>query len=256
MFSIIMPAYNAEKFIADSIRSVLLQTFEDFELIIIDDSSNDSTREIIEFYSNQDVRIKFLTNMYKKGAAGARNTGIFHATHRFICFLDSDDCWGPEKLEVQYRFMIESGCPITYSDYHVVGNGFNFSDDLNKPHFIFHAKNKVSFANIRLSCDLGCLTVAYDTNFYGKVFLPESPKEDYALWLILLKKNIVARKFPGVHAYYRLSRNSLSSNKFREIQRQALVLHEYGGVPYVLLPFFLFFYICKGVLKYKVGWRG
>ncbi|WP_223672803.1 glycosyltransferase family 2 protein [Proteus terrae] len=120
-----MPAFNSDSVITQSIESVLNQTHANFELIICDDLSTDNTKEIIKKYVEKDSRIKLIGNANKKGAAGARNSCIQASTSRYICFLDSDDLWAPEKLEKQIDFMREHNIAMSHSDYIMFDTGKN-----------------------------------------------------------------------------------------------------------------------------------
>ncbi|MCT8864529.1 glycosyltransferase family 2 protein [Shewanella xiamenensis] len=256
MFSIIMPVFNASKTIRDSIQSVLMQTFTDFELLIVDDGSHDSSIDICNEYSAIDSRVKILKNVYPKGAAGARNTGVLNSSKRFICFLDSDDCWVPKKLELQKDFFeTRKNTNFIYSDYYVVSSDFNFLQidkyDLNE--FVrFRTPDIISLSDLKRTCSIGCLTVCYDTSFFGKQFFPYTPKEDFALWLKLLSfSGGCAERVPQALGFYRISSKSLSSNKFKEFFRQAHVLLTYGNVAIYQLPYYLCFYAFHGFFKYK-----
>lgn len=109
LVSIIMPAYNAEKYIEEAIQSVLKQTYTNWELIIVNDCSTDKTEQIIKKYQEQDQRIRLCSLIKNKGVANARNTAIKNAVGRYLAFLDSDDMWLPEKLEKQINFMKKNG---------------------------------------------------------------------------------------------------------------------------------------------------
>ena len=103
LVSIIMPSYNTAKFISETIDSVLAQTYENWELIIVDDCSKDDTDTVVARYT--DPRIRYLKNEVNSGAAVSRNRALREAKGRWIAFLDSDDLWTPEKLQKQIRFM-------------------------------------------------------------------------------------------------------------------------------------------------------
>ena len=107
LISIVMPVYNSAPFLAETIESVLKQTYPNWELILVDDASSDKGIEIIENYQKEEKRIKLIRLNKNQGAAVARNSGIQLAAGKYIAFLDSDDLWLPEKLEHQYQFMEE-----------------------------------------------------------------------------------------------------------------------------------------------------
>jgi glycosyltransferase involved in cell wall biosynthesis len=115
--SIITPSYNSEKFIKDTIGSVLSQTYKNWEMIIVDDVSPDNSNEIIEEYCKKDSRIKLIKLAKNSGPAVARNRAIQEAKGRYIAFLDADDLWKSEKLEKQIKFMTDNDLAFTYSSY-------------------------------------------------------------------------------------------------------------------------------------------
>ena len=120
LVSIIMPSYNAENYIAESIQSVLHQTYSNWELIITDDCSNDQTPAIVQSFCRQDSRIDFVIAQQHSGIAGTRNQCLSRAKGRFVAFLDNDDLWYPEKLEKQVRFLTENAYPFAYSEYELM----------------------------------------------------------------------------------------------------------------------------------------
>src|SRR5690625_120229 len=117
LVSIITPAYNAARFIGETIESVLAQTYENWEMIIVDDCSTDDTREIVQSYQEKDSRIKLFTLDKNSGSGVARNKAMDEAKGRFIAFLDSDDLWYPEKLRRQIAFMLDNGVAFTFTKY-------------------------------------------------------------------------------------------------------------------------------------------
>ena len=122
LVSIIMPAYNAEKYIADSIRSVLAQTYSNWELIVVDDGSTDRTANIVREFAGHDSRVRYI--FQENGRLGkARNTGIANAAGSLIAFLDSDDLWIPRKLQMQLQAMSENSADVVFS------NAYVFTDD-------------------------------------------------------------------------------------------------------------------------------
>lgn len=179
--SIIMPSYNTASFIAESVQSVINQTYQNWELIIIDDCSDDNTEEVLSSFT--DSRIKVLCNEVHSGAAYSRNKGIREATGRWIAFLDSDDLWMPEKLEKQINYMNENNYHFSYTNYVEI-------DEDNNPNGVFvtgpHKITKVGMYSFNY---MGCLTVMYDSNYVGLVQIEDLKKRnDYALWIKVVKK--------------------------------------------------------------------
>ena len=154
LVSIIMPAYNSEKYISESIESVIKQTYQNWELLITDDKSQDSTRTIVKSYSKKDPRIKLFFNSENGGAGVARNNSIKEANGRFIAFLDADDIWLPEKLEKQINFMLEGEYIFTYTAY----QKFKGTSSLG----IFLPPSTTTYNKLLSSNVIGCLTAVYD----------------------------------------------------------------------------------------------
>lgn len=180
--SIIMPSYNTEKYITDSIKSVMAQTYDDWELIIVDDCSTDRTDEALEPLLT-DKRIRYLKNDKNSGAAVSRNKALREAKGKWIAFLDSDDLWMPYKLEKQIRFMIENGYHFSYTNYQEIDTeGKKNGITVTGPKRI----TKTGFFNY---CWPGCLTVMYDRETVGLIQIADIKKNnDYAMWLKVCRK--------------------------------------------------------------------
>ena len=181
LVSIIMPSYNTGAYIMDSIQSVLSQTYNNWELIIVDDNSTDNTRSILELYRCDD-RIRVLYNDKNLGAAISRNRAIRSAKGRWIAFLDSDDLWLPDKLQKQLYFMIDNDYHFSYSNYRLIDNeGEELGVLVTGPSVI----TKELFFDY---CWPGCLTVMYDQSFIGPIEIRDIKKNnDYAMWLEICK---------------------------------------------------------------------
>lgn len=182
LVSIIMPSYNTAKYIGDSIKSVLAQTYGNWELIIVDDCSTDNTDEIVkEFLS--DERIKYLKNEKNSGAAISRNYALREAKGKWIAFLDSDDLWLPEKLEKQLAFMVENGYKFSYTKYTIIDS------DSNHTGTTVSGPKKITKFGMRNFCWPGCLTVMYERDAVGLIQIADIKKNnDYAMWLKVIKK--------------------------------------------------------------------
>lgn len=244
LISIVMPAYNSAKYIEQAILSVLNQTHKNFELLICDDSSSDNTLEIINKYIAIDKRIISVTNNFRKGAAGARNSCLALSRGEFICFLDSDDYWSDDKLELQYLFMTERKIDFSYSNY------FMFSDDFLKE---IKCRDEVDFKSMTYSCDIGCLTVMLSRTLIENNFFPYSHKEDYAFWLLLLKGGAKAYNLNKTVAFYRRQSNSISGNKIKEVFKQYHVLKTTSGLSKPIIMIRLISYAYRGVLKHYIS---
>lgn len=209
LVSVIVPAYNCEKFIGETIASVLAQTYKNWEMIIVDDKSSDSTRDIILASAKQDTRIKYYFLQENSGAAVARNTAMERAKGEYMAFLDSDDIWLPEKLEKQLSFMKENDVAFSSTSYELIDEE---SKTLGKLRL---ARPKTDYRRMLYSNVLGNSTVMYSVRKLGKFKIPDIRKRnDYVLWLAILKKEQYAVGMPDILLQYRVRKNSLSSNKF------------------------------------------
>lgn len=211
--SIIMPAFNSESTVSESIDSVLSQSFSDFELIIIDDCSSDRTLDIIKNYEKMDARVKIISLEKNSGAGVARTAGINVSLGTYVAFLDSDDLWLQHKLQKQISFMIEHNHPFTCSFYNIIDEENNLLAT-RKPNL------EISYADLLIENVIGCLTVVFDVRVFGRVGMPPIRKrQDYALWLTFLKNGDVCVCLPEVLALYRKRSNSISGNKFEMVIR-------------------------------------
>lgn len=227
LISVITPAYNAEKFIGETIESVLAQTYKNWEMIIVDDQSKDGTVACVEKYQQKDRRIKLVVLETNSGSAVARNKAMEIAEGRYIAFLDSDDLWLPEKLEVQLAFMQHKDIAFSFTKYmRIRENGSETSDIMSVP-------NVVNYNQLMKRCVIGCLTVMIDREKVGRLEMVNiRTRQDYAYWLTITRKGFLAYGIPQVLAKYRVVENSISSNKlkaarqnwnlFRHIENQPL----------------------------------
>lgn len=219
--SIIMPAYNCQRYISESITSVISQSYKDWELIVVDDCSSDQTSSIVSGFL--DPRVSLIKNEVNLGGAASRNVAIGRAKGRFIAFLDADDIWETNKLEVQLSFMQQSGVAFCFSSYKVMYEDVDRYDVIKVP-------EKVSFPQLLKHNYIGCLTAIYDTAPHGKFYMPLVEKrQDFALWLELLKKIEYAYSLPHALGTYRVRSGTLSSNKKEAFIYYWRVLRSVGG---------------------------
>ena len=211
LVSIIMPTYNCAKFIKETIESVLNQTYENWELVIVDDCSNDNTEEVVERFN--DKRIKYHKLEKNSGAAVARTTAMKMATGNYMEFLDSDDLWKKDKLEKQLDFMKKNNYNFTCTAYEQI------DEEGNKLNKVIKTKKKANYNRILLDCPVGNSTVVYNVDNLGKFEVPNIRKRnDDALWLQILKKEKFIYGMPDVLMEYRIRNNSISSNKLSLIK--------------------------------------
>ena len=183
LVSVIMPTYKCGRYIEESVKSVLAQTYQNWELIVVDDCSNDGTLEIVTSLKEKDDRIVIYNNPVNSGAAVTRNVALRHAKGRWIAFLDSDDLWEPTKLENQIRFMEENGFAFSYHDY------VEIDEHDNELGVYVSGKKRVGKFDMFACCWPGCLSVMYDVEKIGLVQINDIKKNnDTALWLKVVQK--------------------------------------------------------------------
>lgn len=243
LVSIITPSYNSAEFIAETINSILSQTYTNWELLITDDCSMDESCRIIRDYAAQDSRIQLFVLSKNSGAGVARNHSIQKAKGRFIAFCDSDDCWYPEKLEKQLAFMVEKQCGLSYTSYMTCNEeGLLLG--------IVVCVSRINYNSLKRDDGIGCLTAVYDTEKVGKVYLPDLRKrQDWGLWLRILSKCKVAYGMKEPLAIYRIRNNSISHNKYSLIKYNVRIycdvlgyskLRAYLAFGMVFLPSYFF----------------
>lgn len=203
LVSIVMPNYNGSKYLEETIQSVIAQTYQNWELLFVDDCSSDNSLELVRSFD--DDRIRIFQNEKNSGAAVSRNLALKMAKGRWIAFLDSDDLWLPDKLAEQLSFMVSNDCHFSYTPYSQI-------DESGKPLNVeVTGPRRVNKRKMYRYDYVGCLTVIYDREFVGLIQVEPSllSRNDYAIWLevcrycdcYLFDKNL---------ARYRIRKNSLS----------------------------------------------
>ena len=247
LVSIITPNFNCSRYIAQTIRSVISQTYSHWELLIQDDCSTDNSIHIAQQYANKDSRIKIERNKINSGAAISRNNAIKRAKGEWLAFLDSDDIWLPHKLEMQLKYMRNLNADFSYTQYdHIDENG--------RP---LYRRAKVtphlSYQKMLFHCWTGCLTVMYHQDINNKIFGPNVKNcNDYALFLQVLKHSHSAIGISECTALYRIRKKSLSRNKLQKITPYICVLHQHEGISYLMSWFYMFSNLfIKTFFKYK-----
>ena len=209
LVSIITPVYNASRYITETIESVLAQTYPDWELLLSDDCSTDDSMAIANSYHQMDGRVKLLTSEENTGPAGCRNRAIQAARGKYIAFLDSDDLWIPDKLELQVEFMNRGGYDVSFSAYQKIDEqSKNIGGQIYVPF-------SVNYEELLNSNVIPCLTAMYDAERLGKFYMEDIGHEDYLYWLKILKEGYVAHGIDRLLAYYRVRSDSLSNNKLK-----------------------------------------
>lgn len=214
LVSIITPVYNAERFLSETIKSVKNQTYENWELLLVDDCSKDNSVSIIKEFQKNDYRIKYIKLEKNSGASVTRNTGIKNAKGRFIAFVDSDDIWEPNKLEIQIKYMLDKKLGFTFTSYRYM------KENGTKTNKIAKAPNKINYNGLLKNTIIGCSTVVIDRKIIGDFLMPLVKKgQDTATWLMILRSQEYAYGIEEVLVDYRLVGDSLSSNKIKALKR-------------------------------------
>nr|WP_294782288.1 glycosyltransferase family 2 protein [uncultured Flavobacterium sp.] len=228
LVSIIVPTYNTEKFIRSTIESVQNQTYENWEMILADDASADKTVSIIEEFAQKDGRIKLFKLSENRGNGFARNTALEKARGKYIAYLDADDLWFPEKLEKQIQFLKANNLHFTFCFYDSIDEEGN---DLNRR---VESPNPLTYKQLFFCNYVGNLTAIYDANYFGKIILETSQKrQDWRIWLTILKHIKIAKPLPESLAFYRIRKDSVSSSKFKLIKHNFGVYREFHGYNFV-----------------------
>lgn len=224
LVSIITPCFNSEKFIAEMIKSVQEQTYENWEIIIVDDCSTDNTMSIVTEIAHKDSRIQFFQLKKNSGAGIARNTALSKTKGNYIAFLDADDLWKPGKLEKQINFLLANNLPFTFSFYDCIDEDGNF---LNRR---IEAPKNLSYRQLFFCNYVGNLTGIYNVNYFGKIAISSIRKrQDWMLWLTILKQIKTAKPVPESLAFYRIRENSISASKFELLKHNFAVYRNFHG---------------------------
>ena len=241
LVSIIMPSYNTAKFISKTIESVLEQTYKNWELLIVDDCSTDNTDEIVSKYD--DDRIIYLKNKKNSGAAVSRNKALKNAKGKWIAFLDSDDLWDADKLNVQIKFMKEN-------DAHFTCTGCRIIDEDGQPTGqVRHIPAKKDYSQMLKGNSAACLTVVVDRKYIQDPIMPDIPHEDYAAWLNAIKDGEYVYGIDEVLASYRVNQNSVSGNKVRAALWTWNIYRDYLHIPLFKSIYYFVCYAWNAVAK-------
>ncbi len=216
LISIIVPVYNASRFLDETIKTVREQTIDNWELIFVDDCSTDDSDEIIKQYMKIDKKIKYFKQDQNGGPALARNRGIDEAKGNFLCFLDADDMWDKDKLEKQLNFMLEKEVAFSYTSYE-----FATFDGIPTGKKV-KAKEVLTYKEVLKNNIISTITVMFNLNLIDKELI-KMPNlkyvEDTATWFKILRNGFKAYGLSDVYSYYRRTSNTESSNKFKTQKR-------------------------------------
>ncbi|MFN3639305.1 MAG: glycosyltransferase family 2 protein [Flavobacterium sp.] len=249
LVSIITPTFNSIDYLEDTIKSVLCQTYQNWELIIVDDASVDNTVKVVERYILIDSRVKLFILSANEGPGVARQKALDEAKGTFIAFLDSDDVWKPEKLEVQINFLRENNLWFTFSSYECIDeSNLIILKSVRAPKTLTY--NMLFFGNY-----VGNLTGIYNAKILGKIPISKIKKrQDWVMWLEILKKVKKTKSIQDSLAYYRVRNNSVSSSKTNLIKYNYLIYRQYHGLSLFLslLSIITFLFIHFTIKKFYI----
>jgi glycosyltransferase involved in cell wall biosynthesis len=224
LVSIIIPTYNTEKFIGDTLQSVQNQTYQNWEMILVDDASTDRTVSVIEEFAKNDSRIKLFKLEKNSGNGFARNIAVEKTVGKYIAYLDADDLWFSNKLEKQIGFLKANNLHFTFSFYDCIDEEGN---SLNRR---VEAPINLTYDELFFCNYVGNLTAIYDADYFGKIILEATQKrQDWRLWLTILKQIQFTKPVPESLAFYRIRKDSISSSKFKLIKHNFGVYKEFHG---------------------------
>lgn len=245
LISIITPVYNAERFISETIKSVLAQQYRNWELILVNDQSTDNSLNIIEEFASADSRIKVINLRENSGAAVARNTGIEAAKGQYIAFIDSDDYWDKDKLIRQIAFMQKGNIAFSYTDFRLVDEtGQILKEKANVP-------ISLDYTGLLKNTAIACSTVMIDRNIVGEFSMPLVRKgQDTATWLKIMRET-------GVTAYgislplnsYRQVAGSISSDRIGALKRTWNTYYNLEKLPFHKASYYFTSYVLNAIKR-------
>lgn len=243
--SIIIPVYNSQKFIRETIQSIINQSYNNFEAIIIDDCSSDESLNIIKRNFKNDKRIKIIKLNKNHGAAYSRNVGIKRASGRYIAFLDSDDLWDQKKLELQIKFMKDNNYSFSCCSYRKINENGKFLKNVIMP-------CEIDYKNFLGNTIIQTVGVMVDLKFINKelLYMPIIPmNEDARTWSYILKHGFNCYGFNQVCCTYRVVKHSLSSNKIKSIKQNWIWYREIEKISFFKSMYYLFGYGVNALKK-------
>jgi teichuronic acid biosynthesis glycosyltransferase TuaG len=242
LISVITPIYNSEKYIDDTIESVLAQTYTNWEMLVVDDCSTDKSALVVKKYAGQDRRIKYLCLERNSGAAIARNKALELAMGEIVAFLDADDIWKPEKLEKQLKFTVENDYGFTFSSYEIMRNSGNK---------VISVPRSLSYDDFMKNTIIGTLTVMINKKVVGDVKLVNVKKDhDSMTWAKILRSGHKAYGLNESLAIYRKVEGSISNNKIKAVQRHWRNCREIEHLSLPKCSYYFMFYIFNAVKKH------
>ena len=246
MISIITATFNSEKYIQETFESLTAQSYKDWEWVVTDDGSSDSTLKLLNQFADLDDRVRVFRLSVNSGAAVARNLSISHALGDFIAFLDSDDVWDSEKLERQIEFMGEN-INFSFTAYKMIDQSGNFMGRTVDEQNI----ESINYEDLlRKKVTLGCSTVMLRRRRFGALQMPLlRTGQDYATWLELLKGGESAFLLNSTLSSYRVVPGSISRNKIKKIARQWEIYRQFQNLDFYSSLIYMVYYAWRAVFR-------
>lgn len=245
LVSIIMPCYNSESYIAVAIESVLAQSYVNWELLITDDCSTDGSVGVIKQYIALDDRIKLYSTSKNTGhPSEPRNISLKNSKGTYIAFLDSDDVWFPDKLKEQIDF-------IERYNYDLITSYSEFIDsEGNSLGIISKSQKHADYYDMLKKYQLSSPTIVCTASIKDKLYFPSCKKEDYIAWLMVVKQGVVIHNTQMIHAYYRVSKNSRSRNKWSMLIEHWKILRDTAKLNALMALYYFLCYVFYSLKKY------
>lgn len=245
LISIIMAAYNAERTIESAIRSILSQTYTNWELLVINDCSKDSTAAIVTSLASSDSRIRMLNNETNSGVSVSRKKGMEATTGTWIAVLDSDDMWAPDKLEKQLALAYKTGAELIFT-----GSAF-VDNDGNPIDWQLHVPDRLPYRELLKQNLVSNSSVLVKADLYKQFYaIGDEMHEDFAIWLGITKTGRDAYGLDEPLLIYRLATASKSSNKVKAAKMNWNT-YRYVGLNPIAAGYYMCWYVVKGLLKYR-----
>jgi len=245
LVSIVVPVYQAGKYLEETILSVLSQTYKEWELLLVDDCSSDDSVRIMEKYATQYPNIRVIKQEKNKGAAAARNRGIDEMQGRFLSFLDADDIWLSQKLEKEIEYMERLGAAFVFC-------GYEFADEYAQgTGKIVHVPDTLHYEQALKNTTIFTTTVLFDTTRIpkGLLHMPYVKSEDTATWWQILRAGYTAYGLDENLVLYRRLPSTLSSNKWEAIKRIWYLYRKVEKLPFFSSTYNFVFYAVRAVLR-------
>ena len=247
LISVVMPAYNCEKYIGQAVDSVIAQTYSNWELLILDDRSGDGTPRVIENLREKDTRIRTFQNETNLGAGNTRNRGVELARGKWIAFLDSDDMWAADKLEKQLELLAQEDKAV------LLYTGSGFVDESGKPlDFVLRVPRRIDRKRLLRQNLVSCSSVLVRREYMLRHPFPAQSDmhEDFAVWLQILREEEYAYAVDEPLLIYRLSPASKSGNKLKAARMN---WHTYrrSGLSFFRSLYYMGWYTVNGIRKYR-----